>query len=90
MPTPRRSDPMRRPLRWLAGAAALAIMPKCVLCLLAYVGAGAVTFGRLETCGGSESDALRSVISWLGIIAGGLCLLRLGMISRGERGARKG
>jgi hypothetical protein len=80
---------MSHPFRWLVGAAALAIAPKCALCIFAYVGVGAATFGRPDICGESESDVLRSMLPWLGMTAGGLCLLRLGIICRRERKARR-
>ena len=39
---PRRLGEVRRPLRWLGPAALLALMPKCMGCVLAYAGIGAV------------------------------------------------
>jgi len=39
---PRRlGEILRRPFRWLGPAAVLALMPKCVGCVLAYAGIGA-------------------------------------------------
>jgi hypothetical protein len=42
----------RRPVRSLGPAAVAALAPKCGLCILAYLGIGAVLgFGGPETCG---------------------------------------
>lgn len=51
MPLPRPSS-FRRALRWLVPAAALALAPKCLLCVLAYAGlASALGLGGHELCG---------------------------------------
>lgn len=45
------SDPFRRAIRWILPAALLAIIPKCVVCLLAYAGLGAALgLGGREWC----------------------------------------
>ncbi|HVU25913.1 MAG TPA: hypothetical protein VHE13_17410 [Opitutus sp.] len=45
-------DPWARRLRWLAPAALLALVPKCGLCLLAWLGlASALGLGGRELCG---------------------------------------
>lgn len=42
-------------IRWLVSAAALALMPKCLLCAAAYLGLGAALgLGTPELCGGSR------------------------------------
>jgi hypothetical protein len=46
----------RRSARWLLPAALLALVPKCLLCVLAYTGLGvALGFGGPEICGASTS-----------------------------------
>ena len=44
---------------WLIPAALFALVPKCVLCLLAYTGLGAVLrLGGPELCGGAAASTL--------------------------------
>jgi hypothetical protein len=51
MPPPH-SELHRRAIRWLVPAAALALVPKCLLCVLAYAGLGATLgLGGREICG---------------------------------------
>ncbi len=57
---PRRqlSELMRRRRGWLIPAALLAFVPKCVLCVLAYVGLGtALGLGGPELCGVTAEPA---------------------------------
>jgi hypothetical protein len=74
-PTPsRQSELSRRGARLLAPAALLAIAPKCLLCLLAYVGLGAALgLGGPELCGasGGAKAPWESSLALLGV-AGGL------------------
>lgn len=52
---------MPRPHRWLIPAALLALMPKCLLCALAYAGLGATLgLGGPELCGGANP-----ALSWM-------------------------
>lgn len=68
---------MRRfSFRWLAGTAALVIAPKCVLCVLAYL--GVATLGNVEICGASDNGGnAYAIIPWSGVLAGGAVLLVL-------------
>ncbi|MCD6051423.1 MAG: hypothetical protein K0Q55_2827 [Verrucomicrobia bacterium] len=62
-----------RTVRWLWPAALLALMPKCLLCVLAYVGLGtAFGLGGPEICGASAGSlvAWASWLAWLGAIIG--------------------
>ena len=44
---------------WLIPAALLALVPKCVLCVLAYMGLGAaLRLGGPELCGGGAASTL--------------------------------
>ena len=64
----------RRVARWLLPAALLALTPKCLLCVLAYVGLGAALgLGGPELCGASVGSpgSWASSLAWLGA-AGGL------------------
>lgn len=70
---------MRLSFRWLVGASAVAIAPKCVLCVLGYVGVGAATLGGPEICGATDSDSALITAVWLGVIAGSLLLLAIGV-----------
>lgn len=48
----RRADLLRQSSRWATSLALLALMPKCVLCVAAYVGLGAAFgLGAPELCG---------------------------------------
>jgi hypothetical protein len=50
--------------RWLLPAAALALAPKCLLCLFSYAGIGAALgMGGAEICGAVETPAAWSI--WL-------------------------
>jgi hypothetical protein len=56
MDAPRRLA--KRTRHWLLPAALLALVPKCVLCLLAYTGLGiALGLGGPELCGGTTASA---------------------------------
>jgi hypothetical protein len=53
---------VKRARRWLLPAALLALVPKCVLCLLAYTGLGiALGLGGPELCGGTADSAQSKV-----------------------------
>lgn len=55
--------------RWLLPAALLALAPKCVACVLAYVGLGAALgLGGPELCGGAADSAVwwPAALAWLG------------------------
>lgn len=55
MSRPRRES-LRRVVRWLVPAAALTLMPKCVLCAAAYLGLGAALgLSTPELCGASPN-----------------------------------
>lgn len=59
----------RRTARWLLPAALLALTPKCVLCVLAYVGLGtALGLAGPEWCGSSASStSWATSLAWLGV-----------------------
>ena len=72
MPSPRTefSGSSRWAARWLLPAALLALTPKCVLCVLAYVGLGtALGLGGPELCGASPEspDSWATLLAWLGV-----------------------
>ncbi len=57
MPSPR-PESSRRAVRWLLPAAALALAPKCLLCVLAYTGlAAALGLAGPELCGAPTSSS---------------------------------
>lgn len=57
MPLPRPSS-LRRAVRWLVPAAALALAPKCLLCVLVYAGlASTLGLGGRELCGAPAGPA---------------------------------
>ena len=61
-----RLDAWARRVRWLAPAALLALVPKCGLCLLAYVGlASALGLGGRELCGAPVGSSH----AWLPFVA---------------------
>lgn len=64
----------RRAVRWILPTALLALAPKCLLCVLAYAGLGAVLgLGGPEICGAAAGSpgSWASTFAWLGV-AGGL------------------
>lgn len=73
-PRLRPADVLRRTRGWLIPAALLALAPKCVLCLLAYAGAGAALgLGGPELCGAAAGPAGQ----WLWLLAGAGAVLGL-------------
>lgn len=70
---PRRHEFSRRAVRWLLPAAVLALTPKCLLCVVAYVGLGAALgLGGSEICGASAGSAASWAwsLAWLGAVGG--------------------
>jgi hypothetical protein len=60
----------QRSARWLLPAALLALTPKCVLCLLAYVGLGAALgLNGPELCGAPADSPVSwaTLLAWLGV-----------------------
>lgn len=77
MSSPRTKSALRA-VRWLAPAAALAVTPKCLLCVLAYAGLGAALGLRgPEICGApSGSVSLwMSLLTWFGATLGGIAAI---------------
>jgi hypothetical protein len=85
MPKSPRIERWGRLLRWGAGATVLALMPKCLLCAMAYVGLGAALgLTGPELCGATPS----AVPAW-GWLAGGVgVLVSTVLLSRRCGGAR--
>lgn len=74
-PSPRGRESGRWLFRWIVPGALVALAPKCVLCLAAYLGLGVALGGTgAEICGASGSEAIRSV-AWL---PAGILMLSLG------------
>ena len=76
-------------VRWLLPAALLALVPKCVLCLIAYAGLGAALgVGGPEICGASpstgSSEMWASSLAWFG---GALGVIALFAAARCRRSA---
>lgn len=64
---------MSRAVGWLLPAALLALVPKCLLCVIAYAGLGAAFgLGGPEICGASDDSpgSWASSLAWLGGAAG--------------------
>lgn len=70
MSRPRISFPLHA-VRWLGPAAALALAPKCVLCVLAYAGlASALGLGGRELCGApAESPPPWNLVAGIAALA---------------------
>jgi hypothetical protein len=65
----------RRAVRWLLPAAALALAPKCLACVLAYAGiATALGFGGPEMCGapGDVTASWASLLAMFGLAVGAI------------------
>jgi hypothetical protein len=75
---------------WLLPAALLALVPKCPLCvaawLLASVGFG---FGRAELCGARPGDHAHPIL-WMTALLAAFIAASLGLIHRGRRIRRGG
>ena len=62
-----------RAVRWLAPAAALAFAPKCLLCVLAYAGLGAVLgLGGRELCGAPAESPVQAI--WPVLVLAGVAI----------------
>lgn len=82
------ADRVRRLLRWLIPAALLVLAPKCVLCVLAYVGLGvAVGLGGPEICG-ATGNAVGHWAAWLSALGAAMGIV--GFILRPTKGQREG
>jgi hypothetical protein len=70
------TDRILRAARWLWPAALLAVAPKCILCLVAYVGLGtALGLGGPELCGAPNDSGSAGVVGrWfiVGLAAGAI------------------
>lgn len=87
MPSPPHPDApvVRRTVRWLAPAALLALVPKCLLCVLAYAGLGtALGLGGPERCGAPPpaATAWPTALAAVGALAGLIAWCRR-RVSRG-------
>ncbi len=80
---PRCVDFLHRWRRWLSGAALLALVPKCLLCLAAYAGLGAaIGLGGPELCGATDDASS----AWVGVFATTGAILGIVLIAvRGRR-----
>jgi hypothetical protein len=82
--SPRLFEILRHLVRWLAPAALLALVPKCLLCVMAYAGIGvALGLGGPEMCGAPAGST--------GLMAPALMIssLALGLIGFFAGGRRK-
>ena len=73
-----------RAVRWLLPAALLALTPKCLLCLAAYAGLGALLgLGGPEICGAPPGSpgSWASSLAWLG---GATALGAIGRLAGGR------
>lgn len=65
-----------RALRWLGGAALFAFVPKCLVCVTAYVGLAAAAFGLKlggpELCGAPTDHAIR--FAWVASLVTGVTI----------------
>ena len=72
---------------WLIPATLLALTPKCVLCVLAYAGLGAMLgLGGPEICG-AQGDAAGRWPAWLPAI--GAAVFVAGFLARAAKGRGK-
>lgn len=56
--SPPRIERSLRAVRWLVPAAAIALAPKCLLCIVAYAGLGsALGLGSAELCGAPAASS---------------------------------
>jgi hypothetical protein len=78
----------RRAVGWFLPTALFALMPKCILCVVAYAGLGAALgLGRSEICG-ATAGSWASSLAWLGV-AGGLGTFGFLMSCRRGRSGRQ-
>jgi hypothetical protein len=82
MPSPR-PDTRKRAVRWLLPVSLLALLPKCALCVIAYLGLGTALgltgSPRVELCAASPqaSATWSALLAWLGAtgVAGAIVLV---------------
>ena len=67
-PHPRWPDAFRRARGWLAQTAVLAFVPKCGVCVLAYLGVGSTIFGTRELCG-ARADPAAPLVGALALVS---------------------
>lgn len=75
--SPRLADSLRLPWRSIAALALLAVAPKCVACLVAYIGLGAALgLGGPELCGvaAAPSHAIVLIVSAVLLTIGITCV----------------
>src|SRR5882724_5024825 len=72
------AEPVRRLRGWLLPATLLALTPKCVLCVLAYAGAGIVLgLGGPEICGAAGPERpWASPVLWAALVAAAILVRR--------------
>ena len=76
----KRSNCFRRAVRWFVPAAALALTPKCLLCVAAYAGLGAALgLGGPEFCGASSGPGApwKVLIAAVGFALGAITVVML-------------
>lgn len=79
---------LRRRGRWLTGAALLALVPKCLLCLAAYAGLGAALgLAGPELCG-AVADSPSRWPEMLAVAGAALAMIQLATASRCHAQAR--
>lgn len=75
-----RAEIVRGWVRWFPLTAVVAVVPKCVACLVAYAGAGAALGARLgspELCGAAAAT-LNTAIAWCAALGAVIALAGAG------------
>lgn len=84
--SPSRVDRWRRTIRWLSAGAIFAVVPKCFLCLAAYVGFGTLLGIKAapEICGAASGPSGHA-IAWAIVVGVTLTCVVIGQLRRNSR-----